>query len=161
ARRCAGRPRPQASAARPLCESASSAAEDLGFLGCELLLGEDAAVSQLGELGELLDRVGGRWRRRGLLDVRGGLLDVLWLFVVRGWVLRGPALRLPAGDAVAHGGCGAGNDGRAGHSTNESWHRKSPFLSGFGFQRIKLSEDRLDRDATARDELAAGPPRRH
>src|SRR5262245_39388237 len=39
-------------------------AENLGLLGGELLLGEDALVPQLGKLLELLDRVRGGLRRR-------------------------------------------------------------------------------------------------
>src|SRR4051794_22710126 len=52
-------------------------AEDLVLLGSELLLGEDAVVAQLGELAELLDRIGPlvdrhllrRRRRLGLVAV--------------------------------------------------------------------------------------------
>ena len=71
-----------------------SGVEDLGFLGFEFGVGQDALGVQLGELLQLGNGVGsgGRGWLRG-----GGLL---LLFVVGLIVLRSPTIGLPAGDAV-------------------------------------------------------------
>src|SRR6185503_11324582 len=87
--------------------AATSAAQDLGLLGRELLLGEDALRLQVGQLLELSDllvaRVLGR-RRRGV--------RLLFWRVLRLLLLR-PAPGLAAGDVVGHVGRRAGDHRRA------------------------------------------------
>src|SRR5215831_873795 len=80
-----------------------AALQDLLLLHFELGLGEDACISQLAELLELLERVGCGFRSRRRSS---GLLLVVLLFV-----LGGPAVRLPTRDAVRDRGRGAGDDG--------------------------------------------------
>src|SRR5215218_1621978 len=104
-----------------------SAAEDPGFLGRELLVGEDALVAEGGKVFELLDRIG-----RGSCRRSGGLVDGL-RFGIRGLGLAVgivplllPALGLPARDPVTDGGGGAGHDGGAGDPAKQSRHDEAP-----------------------------------
>ena len=96
-----------------------SGRQDLRLLRVELRVGEDARLLQLAELlerGQSIDgwrRSGHRRRRRWWRRVDG------LLFVLRlgRRCVGGPTVRLPTGHAVGHGGGGAGDDGRARHSS--------------------------------------------
>jgi len=75
-------------------------AQDLGFLGRELLVGQHALLVELAELLELLDRVGRRCRGSG----RGSGVGRLRLLVLLGILLAptpGLAARHAVADAVA------------------------------------------------------------
>src|SRR3954451_3683478 len=100
------------------------AVEDLGLLDGELLVGEHALLVQPGEVLELCDRV---HRGRGRRGRRRGLRVLLLLGLVVGALLL-PAIRLPAGYAVAHRRRRAGDDGGAGDAAKQSGHGSSPLV---------------------------------
>src|SRR5215217_282809 len=134
--------------------AARRSAEDLGFLGRELLVRENPLLVQRGELLQLLDRI----RPRGL-----GLVVALRLRVAAlrlAVVLLRPPVRLPARDAIADRGRCAGDHGGAGDAAKQSWH--GVFLrSADGFFRVERRDDGLHGDAAAGDELRAGLAQRH
>ena len=82
-------------------------AENLGFLGRELLIGENALVAEASQLLQLRDRIGRRLGRRLLVR----LLGVLLLLLLR------PAVRLPARDPVRHSRGRSGDRGRPGDTS--------------------------------------------
>ena len=141
--------------------------EDLRLLLGEFLVGQHSLLVELCDLGEQVDVDGPRvrrwsgWGRRILLGrilLGRVLLGRVLLGRVRGLILLRPAPLLPARHAIAHGGEGAGDDGGAGDATDES-HVKRPFVSrgrSSGAELVEAGDDRLDWDAAARDELAAG-----
>ena len=109
---------------------------------------------QLGELLELLDRVGRRCRgRRGRCGV-----GRLGLGARRRFLLR-PALRLAARDAVADAvAVPAMTAVRA--TPRSSPGMVVPFSSDGGLGRVERGDDGLDGNAAAGDELAAGAAQR-
>src|SRR5690242_11072502 len=136
-------------------ELPASGGEQLRLLRLEFLFCQDTAVAKLAQLLQLVDRIGRRRRSRSGSRLR--LFDVLLL----GLLLR-PSRGLTARDAVADGGRGSGDDGSAGHSSEQSGHGVTPFRSGLGgcwvglLRRIEGGEDGLDRNPAVGDELASG-----
>ena len=91
----------------------------------------------------------------------GGVLRLRVLLLLLGVLLvllRGPAVGLPAGDAVRHRGRRAGDHGRAGDASHQSGHGARPFCAGSAggsFSGIERRLEGVEGDIAGRDQLGA------